>query len=79
MNQEGRQGAGAKAVRNRPELTGLNSPLEHLLDQAAGADDDLIEVELGQLGESSKASLLARSATILARTISRNSVSLESK
>ena len=41
----------ANAVRHSAELARGDAPLEHLLDQAAGAEDHFVEVEAGQLRE----------------------------
>ena len=40
-----------EAVRARPELARGRAALEHLLDQAPGAQDHLVKVEAGQFGE----------------------------
>ena len=117
VDQQRGQARGRRTPCGWPELAGGGAALEHLLDQATGAQNHLVEVEPGQLGEvhelglddpgdprhllfahadvhapdeideqrargsfvrAHSASPSARQATILARTISRKSASLES-
>ena len=51
VHQQRGQAARREAVRAGPELAGGDAALEHLLDQPPGAENHLVKVEPGQLGE----------------------------
>src|SRR4051812_9972709 len=51
VDQQGGQPSRCEAVRARPELAGSRAALQDLLDEAPGAQDDLVKVEAREFGE----------------------------